>query len=75
MPTVVLLVTLDTKRDEAFFVRDQVRAAGADTILLDVGIAGPPGIDADTSRDAVAEAAGTATAALVARNQPSNKLT
>lgn len=68
MPTVVLLGTLDTKRDEILFVRDQVRAAGADALLVDIGIAGPPGMEADIARDAVAEAAGTSIAGLVARN-------
>lgn len=68
MPMVVLLVTLDTKRDEALFVRDQIRAAGADTLLVDVGIVGQPGIDADISREAVAKAASTEISALVARN-------
>lgn len=68
MPTVVLLGTLDTKCHETVFVRDQIRATGIDTLLVDVGIAGPPGIEADVSRDAVAEAAGTSIAELVARN-------
>jgi len=66
MPTVVLLGTLDTKGHEYAFVRDRVRAAGADVWLVDVGVHEPDGIEPDVTRQEVAAAAGEDVAALAA---------
>ena len=65
MATVVLLGTLDTKGTEYTFLRDQVRAAGCDAILVDAGVMGF-GPLADIGADAVAAAAGEDRAALAA---------
>ncbi len=63
MATVVLLGTLDTKGAEYAFLRDRVRAADCDVILIDAGVlsASPA---ADISADEVAQAGGADRAAL-----------
>jgi len=58
MPTVVLLGTLDTKGQEYAWLRDRVREAGCDVVLVDAGILGEPAVTPEISRDEVAAAAG-----------------
>lgn len=65
MATVVLLGTLDTKGAEYEFVRDLVRAAGCDAVLVDAGTMGSS-VAADISADEVAAAAGGDRTALAA---------
>jgi uncharacterized protein (UPF0261 family) len=57
MASVVLLGTLDTKGSEYAFLRDRVRDAGCDVILVDAGVMSErsPG---DITADEVARAAG-----------------
>ena len=69
--TVVIVVTLDTKGPAAAFLRDEIASYGLETILIDPGILGEPGIRADISREEVAEAAGTSLAALIAGGKKS----
>ena len=57
--TIAILATLDTKGAEAAFLRDQLRTLGSRAILVDLGVVGEPGVEADVSRQQVAEAAGT----------------
>ena len=57
-PTVVLVGTLDTKGDEYAFLRDRLRSAGVDTLLVDVGTQGAPRTPADVPREEVAAAGG-----------------
>jgi uncharacterized protein (UPF0261 family) len=59
---VVVIATLDTKGEEAGFVRDRLRAAGLVTCLVDAGSMGPPVIEPDISRDEVFVSAGTTAA-------------
>src|SRR5438045_3804350 len=60
MATVLLIGTLDTKGPETGYLRDRIREFGCDTLVLDSGILGEAiGIDADFSRQIVAEAAGS----------------
>jgi uncharacterized protein (UPF0261 family) len=66
MPTVVLVGTLDTKGVEYGFLRDRIKEAGVDVLLVDCGVLGEPQVDADVSREDVAAAAGADHAALVA---------
>lgn len=66
MPTVVLLGTLDTKGHEYAFVRDRLRAADADVLLVDVGVHEPEGSEPDVTRQEVAAAADEDVAALAA---------
>ena len=67
MATVVLLGTLDTKGVEYAYLRDQIERNGScNVLLIDAGVLGQPGTTPDITREAVAEAAGTTVAALVA---------
>src|SRR5262249_36783523 len=56
---VVLIGTLDTKGTEIGFVRDLLRSAGVETLVIDAGVMGPPAIAPDVSREEVFAAAGT----------------
>ncbi len=56
---VAILASLDTKSEEAAFLRDVIRAEGGTPLLVDTGVLGRPGIQADISREEVARAAGT----------------
>ena len=66
MATVVLVGTLDTKGAENEFVRDRLRAAGVDVLVVDTGVLEPPGFPPDITRQEVAAAAGADFGALVA---------
>src|SRR4051812_24392679 len=66
-PTVVLVGTLDTKGEEYSFLRDRLRQAGVDTLLVDVGTQGPPRTEPDLAREEVAAAGGLDLAALTDR--------
>lgn len=66
MATVVLLGTLDTKGSEYGFLRERVRDAGCDTILVDAGVKGEAQVIPDVTRRQVAEAAGEDVSALAA---------
>ena len=58
MPAIALIGTLDTKADEIGYVRDRLAALGAEAVVVDSGILGEPGIEADVTRDDVAREAG-----------------
>ncbi|MGB3330857.1 MAG: Tm-1-like ATP-binding domain-containing protein, partial [Thermomicrobiales bacterium] len=49
---------------EYAFVRDRIRAQGAETLLIDTGTLGEPLVEADVTREEVAQAAGTSIARL-----------
>jgi uncharacterized protein (UPF0261 family) len=66
MATVVLVGTLDTKGAENEFVRDRLRVAGVDVLVVDTGVLEPPGFPPDITRQEVAAAAGADFDALVA---------
>ena len=57
MPTVILLGSLDTKGTEYGYVRDRLRAAGLDSVLVDVGVLRDPSVPPDVSAAAIAQAA------------------
>jgi len=69
--TVVIVATLDTKGEEAAYLRDHVAAWGLETILVDPGILGQAQVPADVSRYDVARAAGTTLEALLERGEKS----
>jgi uncharacterized protein (UPF0261 family) len=69
--TVVIIATLDTRASAAKFLRDEIAAWGLNTTLIDPGILGAPGIQADVTRWQVAEAAGTTLEALLATGEQS----
>jgi uncharacterized protein (UPF0261 family) len=64
---VVLLGTLDTKGRELGHVRDILQRAGLETLVIDAGSAGAPGIEPDIDRGEVFRAAGTSAAEIAAR--------
>jgi len=62
---VAILASLDTKSEEAAFLRDVVRAEGGEPLVVDTGVLGQPGIRADVPREEVAQAAGTTLDAII----------
>ncbi|MDQ3624854.1 MAG: Tm-1-like ATP-binding domain-containing protein [Verrucomicrobiota bacterium] len=58
MPTIALLGTMDTKGDEHGFVAEFIRARGHQTLVIDVGTAGPPALEPQIPREEVAALAG-----------------
>ncbi|TXI49387.1 Tm-1-like ATP-binding domain-containing protein [Mycolicibacter arupensis] len=68
MRTVVVLGTLDTKGAEHRHLAATIRRLGAQPLLIDVGV-GAPALDADVDNVAVAAAAGSTIAELVARGE------
>jgi uncharacterized protein (UPF0261 family) len=61
---VLLIGTLDTKGTETAFVRDRLRAAGVEALVLDAGVMGAAGFAADVPREDVFAAAGESLLAL-----------
>lgn len=57
--SVHLFATLDTKGDEAEFVRGRLRELGVEVTLVDVGCLGEPRVQADVTREDLFAAAGT----------------
>ena len=57
-PGIALIGTLDTKGDEIAYVRDRLRALGAQPVVIDSGILGEAGCAADVTREEVARAGG-----------------
>jgi uncharacterized protein (UPF0261 family) len=60
---VYLFGTLDTKGAELDFLRELIRQAGLEAVLVDVGCLGTPTVTAEILREAVFEAAGSTLAA------------
>ncbi len=58
MKTIALLVTLDTKAQEAEFLRSQIETIGHRPLLIDVGVVGVAGAVADFERATVIENGG-----------------
>lgn len=56
--TIALLVTLDTKDQEAQYLKEQIEATGNKAYLMDIGVVGTPGIEASISRHELIKAGG-----------------
>ena len=56
--TIVILAAMDTKWEEAEFLKKEIERRGFRALLLDVGMKGQPGISADISRTDVVNASG-----------------
>lgn len=56
--TIALLVTLDTKGQEAGYLKEQIEMRGHRALLMDIGVVGEPEIEADISRQEIAIAGG-----------------
>ena len=72
---VYLLATLDTKGQEAGFVRDSLRAGGVEVSLVDTGCQGTPAIVADITREQVFQGAGTTLGEVLARGDRGHAVT
>ncbi|HHU76407.1 MAG TPA: UPF0261 family protein, partial [Firmicutes bacterium] len=56
MKTILIVSVLDTKGVEVAFLRDQIKALGANVMVMDCGILGEPYFKADVTREEVAGA-------------------
>jgi uncharacterized protein (UPF0261 family) len=63
--TIIILATLDTKGQEAQYIRDQIEGLGDKSLVIDVGVVGEAAARADITRAEVAEAGGTPLAELL----------
>ena len=60
MPRVIaVLATLDTKGQQAQYVKEQLEALGSGALVVDLGVTGTPSPRGDVTRDEVALAGGT----------------
>jgi uncharacterized protein (UPF0261 family) len=67
MPHCIAMIgALDTKGPEYAFLKQCIEARGHRTLLIDTGVLEPPSIQADVTRDQVANAGGADLSALVA---------
>ncbi len=73
--SVYLLATLDTKGQEAAFVRDRLVEAGVDVVLVDTGCVGEPSVRADVPREEVFRAGGTSLEAMRAKGDRGEAVT
>ena len=63
--TIALLITLDTKDQEAGFLKTQIEALGHQPLLIDIGVIGEAGIEAAIPREKVIETGGGSLAELL----------
>ena len=56
--TIALLITLDTKYQEADYLIERIEKQGQKALLMDIGVVGTPGTKATISREEIAEAGG-----------------
>lgn len=56
--TIVIIATLDTRGDEAKFLKEKIKEKGFRVIVIDAGVMGEPYFKPDITRDEVAEAGG-----------------
>ncbi len=73
-PTILVIGTADTKAEELLFIVERIEAAGAAAHVMDVGILGAPPFEAQSSRRAVAEAAGTSIEDIISLNDKSQAI-
>ena len=52
--TIAVLATLDTKGEEAAYMRGRLETLDCSAIIVDIGPLGPPGVRADLSNGEVA---------------------
>ncbi len=55
---IAVLATLDTKGDEAQYLREEIERLGAQALLIDIGVIGSPAARADVSREELARLGG-----------------
>lgn len=64
---IVVIATLDTKGEEADFIRSEISRRGHTPIVIDPGSAGKPAVSADISREEVASASGESLEGILSR--------
>ena len=52
--TIVIVATLDTKGEEAKYIKEEIEGKKRRTIVVDVGVLGEPLIEANVTRQEVA---------------------
>jgi len=57
--TIALLITLDTKYQEADYLIERIEKRGHQALLMDIGVVGKPGAKASITREEIAEAGGS----------------
>src|ERR1700741_546963 len=63
MPKVIaVLATLDTKGEQARYLRGQLETLGSEALIVDLGVTGTPVPPGDVTREDVAQAGGMALA-------------
>lgn len=65
-PTILLIGTADTKADELLYLRERLQAAGAQVLLMDVGVLEPGRMAPEVPNHTVAGAAGRTLAQVMA---------
>ena len=65
--TIALLITLDTKDQEAAYLIEQIERRDCEALLIDIGVVGIAGIAAGISRETVAEKGGSSMDQLLKR--------
>ena len=65
-PNILLIGTCDTKADEIQFIRSCIEGQGGRVAIMDVGVLGKPRFQPEYPNDAVAKAAFTTIAEIVA---------
>ena len=58
MKTIAIIATLDTKAAEANLMREEIETLGGKALIIDIGVVGEAGIEADISRTDVIERGG-----------------
>ncbi len=57
--TTALLITLDTKSQEANYLKQQIESRGQNALIMDIGVVGQPGIPANISRETIIATGGS----------------
>lgn len=73
--TVALIAALDTKADDAGYIRARLREHGLRVHLIDVGVLDEPLLHADSTREEVADSAGMDLGVLRRRHDRSSRST
>jgi uncharacterized protein (UPF0261 family) len=73
--TIVIVGTLDSKGEEVGFIRNRVIRRGCQAIVIDAGVLGHPQVEADITREKIAELGGTTLKSLKQRaNETSDRI-
>jgi uncharacterized protein (UPF0261 family) len=73
--TIVIVGTLDSKGEEVGFIRNRVIRRGCQAIVIDAGVLGLPQVEADITREEIAELGGTTLERLKQRaNETSDRI-